>query len=92
MTVDERASAEAPSLTLPQPSLEPTMYINRELSLIDYQQRVFEEALDERNPLLERVKFLAIFGSNVRRVLHDPGVGHPRAGAGRGRATRARTA
>jgi polyphosphate kinase len=63
MTVDERASAEAPSLTLPQPSLEPTMYINRELSLIDYQQRVFAEALDERNPLLERVKFVAIVGS-----------------------------
>ena len=63
MTVDERASAEAPPLTLPQPSLEPTMYINRELSLIDYQQRVFTEALDERNPLLERVKFVAIVGS-----------------------------
>jgi polyphosphate kinase len=40
-------------------------YINRELSLLEFQRRVLEEALDERNPLLERVKFLAIFGSNM---------------------------
>jgi polyphosphate kinase len=43
----------------------PTLYINRELSLLEFQRRVLEEALDERNPLLERVKFLAIFGSNM---------------------------
>jgi polyphosphate kinase len=40
-------------------------YFNRELSLLDFQQRVLEEAQDERNPLLERLKFLAIFGSNM---------------------------
>lgn len=40
-------------------------YINRELGLLEFQQRVFEEVMDERNPLLERVKFLAILGSNL---------------------------
>ncbi|NTV62245.1 MAG: polyphosphate kinase 1 [Oscillochloris sp.] len=39
-------------------------YFNRELSWIEFNRRVFSEALDQRNPLLERVKFLAIFASN----------------------------
>ncbi|MCC6985931.1 MAG: polyphosphate kinase 1 [Anaerolineales bacterium] len=43
----------------------PALYINRELSLLEFQRRVLEEALDDGNPLLERVKFLAIFGSNM---------------------------
>jgi len=43
----------------------PTLYINREKSLLDFQQRVLEEAWDESNPLLERVKYLAILGSNM---------------------------
>jgi len=43
----------------------PKLFINRELSLLDFQSRVLEEAQDESNPLLERVKFLAIFGSNM---------------------------
>jgi polyphosphate kinase len=43
----------------------PQYYINRELSLLEFQSRVLEEAQDERNPLLERVKFLAIVGSNL---------------------------
>lgn len=43
----------------------PSLYINREISLLEFQRRVLEEALDEENPLLERVKFLAIFGSNL---------------------------
>jgi len=42
-----------------------TLYFNRELSLLEFQRRVLEEACDEANPLLERVKFLAIFGSNM---------------------------
>ncbi len=40
-------------------------YFNRELSLIEFNRRVLEEAMDHRNPLLERVKFLAIFASNL---------------------------
>jgi polyphosphate kinase len=43
----------------------PNLYLNRELSLLEFQRRVLEEALDEANPLLERVKFLSIFGSNM---------------------------
>ncbi len=43
----------------------PELYINRELSLLAFQHRVLEEAEDERNPLLERVKFLSIVGSNL---------------------------
>lgn len=39
--------------------------LNRELSLLDFQARVLEEAQDETNPLLERLKFLSIFGSNM---------------------------
>jgi polyphosphate kinase len=40
-------------------------YLNRELSWLDLNARVLHEATDERNPLLERVKFLAIFASNL---------------------------
>ena len=43
----------------------PKYYINRELSLLEFQRRVLEEAMDERNPLLERVNFLSIVGSNM---------------------------
>ena len=43
----------------------PALYINRELSLLEFQRRVLEEARDDANPLLERVKFAAIFGSNM---------------------------
>jgi len=43
----------------------PSLYVNRELSLLEFQRRVLEEAFDENNRLLERLKFLAIFGSNM---------------------------
>ncbi len=44
---------------------DPKLLINRELSLLEFQRRVLEEARDESNPLLERIKFLAILGSNL---------------------------
>jgi polyphosphate kinase len=44
---------------------DPQWYLNRELSQLEFFRRVLEEAKDESNPLLERVKFLAIVGSNL---------------------------
>ena len=44
---------------------DPTLYFNRELSWMEFNRRVLEEAQDLRHPLLERVKFLAIFSSNL---------------------------
>ena len=44
---------------------DPALYLNRELGLLAFQRRVLEEAEDPSNPLLERVKFLSILGSNL---------------------------
>src|SRR5579862_8294671 len=59
-TTDERGDAPA-VLPLDDPSL----YINRELSWLEFNQRVLDQASDPYHPLLERVKFLAIAGSNL---------------------------
>lgn len=44
---------------------QPHLYINRELSWIEFNRRVFEEAKDSRHPLLERVNFIGIFETNL---------------------------
>src|SRR6202790_5600716 len=47
------------------PFADPSLYINRELSWLEFNERVLEEVQDSRNPLLERVKFLCIVASNL---------------------------
>jgi polyphosphate kinase len=44
---------------------DPSLYTNRELSWLEFNQRVLDQAIDDRHPLLERLKFLAIVGSNL---------------------------
>jgi len=63
---DDATAAESQAAASGMPELDdPSLYVNRELSLLQFQWRVLEEALDERNPVLERAKFLAIVGSNL---------------------------
>ncbi|OLB91629.1 MAG: RNA degradosome polyphosphate kinase [Actinobacteria bacterium 13_2_20CM_2_66_6] len=50
---------------LPVLALASSRYINRELSRLDFDERVLAMAEDERLPLLERVRFLAIFSQNL---------------------------
>ncbi|HMP01447.1 MAG TPA: polyphosphate kinase 1 [Gemmatales bacterium] len=56
-----QAATAAPTTDLNDPAL----YINRELSWLEFNRRVLEEATDPQVPLLERLKFIAIFSSNL---------------------------
>jgi polyphosphate kinase len=55
-----------------EPSVSPienlsaaSLYLNRELTWLEFNRRVLHEAMDERTPLLERIKFLSIVSSNL---------------------------
>src|ERR1700704_6025921 len=59
-----RESARLPAL-LPTAAGATRLFFNRELSLLEFHRRVLEEGLDQSNPVLEQLKFLAIFSSNL---------------------------
>lgn len=72
MNPDSAMSAVTPPAThptlaneSPQAVIGPEHFVNRELSWLEFNARVLEEAEDPTNPLLERLKFLSIFSSNL---------------------------
>src|SRR5579884_1894737 len=60
-----RTQQATPEQPFPRNLDDPSLYISRELSWLEFNDRVLEEALDDRTPLLERLKFVAIFGTNL---------------------------
>jgi len=70
----DAASAEPAAMPQPDAASEatqtmdldaPELYLNRELTWLEFNRRVLHEAQDERNPLLERLKFVGIVSSNL---------------------------
>ncbi len=57
--------ADPPAPVHALPLDDPSLYFSRELSWLEFNDRVFEEACDESNPLLERLKFVAIYSTNL---------------------------
>ena len=61
-------AVNGPLVPRPAPDIpldDPSLYMNRELSWLEFNRRVLEEAQDANVPLLERLKFSAIFSSNL---------------------------
>jgi polyphosphate kinase len=59
------ADASVPAAADVRSLEDPALYFSRELSWLAFNDRVLEEACDENNPLLERLKFVAIFSTNL---------------------------
>ncbi len=64
-TIPDATPVAPPAPAAPTSLRDPSLFQNRELSWLEFNRRVLHEALDPRTPLLERVKFLAIFSSNL---------------------------
>ena len=63
---DEETIAQPVEIPAPEPNLsDPKNFVNRELSWLEFNRRVLEEAQDPTQPLIERVKFVTIFSSNL---------------------------
>ncbi len=58
-------AASDPAPSAPRNLRDHSLYLNREITWLSFNQRVLAEAQDHRNPLLERLKFLAIVASNL---------------------------
>ena len=63
--ITENGEDRGGSLVTSHESLVTPLLLNRELSWLEFNARVLHEAFDERNPLLERLKFVAIFSTNL---------------------------
>jgi len=61
----QRGNAKVPVGDPKRGEVSPEEFLNRELTWLEFNRRVLHQAIDERTPLLERVKFLAIFTSNL---------------------------
>ncbi len=64
-TAEALAGAAQDAIRAPEDVSDPSLYINRELSWLDFNDRVLQLGEDERVPLLERVKFCAIYTTNL---------------------------
>ena len=60
-----KTKSQQATTTVEKDLTAPEYYFNREFSWLEFNRRVLAEALDPRTPLLERLKFLAIFSSNL---------------------------
>jgi polyphosphate kinase len=65
MSGTSRSSTLSAAAARPPALHDPSLYTNRELSWLEFNQRVLDQAMTTHHPLLERVKFLSIVGSNL---------------------------